>query len=426
MSEFKKTKIQNKAVRLISGKSKHNMLYGGSRSGKTFILVYAICVRAMKCESRHVMLRHTFNSIKTSVWMDTLPKVMSICFPYINLTPKNWDKSNYVLKLPNAEGTLSEIWIAGLDDDKRVEKILGKEFSTLYFNECSQLSYTSIQVALTRLAQKNSLAKKVYYDANPPSKKHWSYWLFEKKVNPVESEPLKDPDNYAKMLMNPADNIENIDEDYLNMLDALPEKERKRFLLGQYVDGDDGLAYYAFNNEKHVKEFTLPNHGTIFIGMDFNVHPMTAVVFKVFDNCIFVYDEAFLENSDTFKMCDYLLKKKYVGKVIPDSTGKNRKTSGKSDHRILKENGFEVMGTRNPFVTDRVNNLNRLFTEGRIVIHPRCKKLINDLNKVSWKDNKLDQKTDPMLTHISDCIGYGAWKLMPISDQNKGMDIIIR
>ena len=340
--------------------------------------------------------------------MDTLPKVLRICFPLLNV---KWNKTDYFIELPNG----SEIWIAGLDDDKRVEKILGKEFSTIYFNESSQLSHSSVQVALTRLAEKNILAKKVYYDCNPPSKKHWTYWLFIKKVNPVESEPLRNPENYASILMNPADNIENIDEEYLEFLRGLPEKEQARFLRGEFTDGDDGLAYYAFDQEVHVCDSVTRQSGTIFTGMDFNVAPMTSCSMSFVNGELHVFDEAFLMNSDTNKMCHHLKKKGYQGTVIPDSTGKNRKTSGKSDFVILKDNGFTILSTHNPFVTDRVNNINRLFNDNKIKIHPRCKKLINDLNKVSWKDNKLDQKTCATLTHISDCLGYAAWRLLPFS-----------
>jgi len=404
---FKKTIIQIKAIKLLSSKAKYIMLYGGSRSGKTFIIVFAIIVRACKIKSRHVMLRQTFNSIKTSIWLDTLLKVMEIAFPSLTIT-KN--KSDYYITLPNG----SEIWIAGLDDAKRVEKILGKEYSTIFFNECSQLSYSSVITALTRLAEKNELKKKAYFDENPPNKKHWSYWLFIKKLEPVESTPLDDPDEYASMLMNPKDNLENIDGDYLKMLAKMPEKDRLRFLEGEFVDANDGEAYYAFNREMHVKETKLLKEGSLFMGMDFNVNPMTCVIGQFYNDKFYIHDEIFLENSDTFKMVDALIKKGYRGTVIPDSTGKNRKTSGKSDHRILKEAGFQIPHVFNPFVTDRVNNINRLFTDNRIIINPKCKKLIGDLEKVSWKDNKLDQKTDSMLTHISDALGYLCWKLDPI------------
>ncbi len=333
---------------------------------------------------------------------------MAIAFPGLEY---RLNKTDYYVMLPNG----SEIWIAGLDDDKRVEKILGKEFSTIFFNECSQLKYSSVITALTRLAEKNSLQKKAYFDENPPSKKHWSYWLFIKKLEPVESEPLEDPDDYATILMNPKDNLENIDKDYLKMLSRMPEKDRLRFLEGEFIDANDGEAYYAFDRERHVESVS-KQPGSFFIGMDFNVHPMTAVICQYYNEKFYLVDEVFLENSDTFKMADYLLKKRYKGTVIPDSTGKNRKTSGKSDHKILTDVGFNIPYVRNPFVTDRVNNINRLFTDDRIIIDPRFKKLIGDLEKVSWKDNKLDQKTDPMLTHISDALGYLCWKLAPLEE----------
>jgi phage terminase large subunit len=347
--------------------------------------------------------------------MDTFPKVMSICYPDLSYAV---NKSDYCVTLPNG----SEVWFGGLDDDKRVEKHLGKEYSTIFFNECSQLSYSAIQIMLTRLAEKSELKKKVYYDENPPSKKHWSYWLFIKKLDPVESEPLENPEEYASIVMNPKDNLENIDSDYLKMLSRMPEKERKRFLEGVFTNDDDGAAYYSFDRERHVKDNGVAT-GSLYIGMDFNVQPMTAVVCSVSNGVINIHDEIFLENSDTFKMCDALIRKKYRGMVIPDSTGANRKTSGKSDHNILKEHGFRIPSVRNPFVTDRVNNVNRLLTDNRIIINPKCKKLIGDLEKVSWKDNKLDQKTDPMLTHISDAMGYALWHLDPIGTRSSAVKI---
>jgi PBSX family phage terminase large subunit len=375
--------------------------------GKTFLLVRSIIIRACKTKSRHIILRQHFNHIKTSVWLETLPKVLSTCFPHLTV---KWNKTDYFIELPNG----STIFVAGLDDEKHIEKILGKEFSTIYFNECSQLGYNSVQIALTRLAEKSDLRKKVYYDANPPTKRHWTYWFFIKGIHPENGQNLEQG-QYASMLMNPQDNLENIDEEYISLLNSLDEKQRKRFLLGEFNDDSDGSAYYAFNRDVNVTDFDSSyQSGQVRIGMDFNVMPMTAVIGYRVNDKFYIWDEMFLENSDTFKMCDQLKAKKYVGTVYPDSTGANRKTSGKSDHVILKESGFIIQSTRNPFVTDRVNNINRLLRDGKIIIHPRCKKLINDLEKVTWKNDELDQKTDKMLTHITDALGYLCWALDPI------------
>lgn len=409
MEEFRKTEKQKEASKLLKANIKNVMLYGGSRSGKTFLLCYAVFVRAIKEKSRHVILRQNFNHVKRSIWLDTLPKVIDLAFPKLSPHP---NKSDFFYKLANG----SEIWIGGMDDQKSVEKILGNEYSTIYFNECSQLDFSSIQIAKTRLAEKNNLIKKCFYDENPPTKSHWSYWLFEKGIDPIDEVPLSDPENYASLLMNPIDNLQNIDSEYVAMLEKMPEKEKNRFLLGLYNDETGGQVYYSFKRDVHVISLQ-KQPGTVMIAMDFNVNPFTAIVFQFINNSFYVIDEVFLQNSDTYKMCAELKSRGYSGlKILPDSTGGSRKTSGKSDFDILKENGFQIESTMNPYVQDRVNNVNRLFTSDKIFIDPKCKKLINDLEKVVWKDNKLDQSgTNKMLTHISDCLGYAAWKLSPIN-----------
>lgn len=406
MSEFKKTFVQERATELMASNYTHIMSLGGSRSGKTFNIVRAIIIRAAKCKSRHLILRLNFNHAKTSIWMDTLPKALKLCFPDLAV---HWSRTDYYITLPNG----SEIWIGGLDTSERVEKILGKEYSTIFFNECSQLTWSAVQVALTRLAEKSDIKKKAFYDENPPTKRHWSYWAFIKKVHPESGVPME---NYVSIKMNPEDNLENIDSEYMDILNSLDDKQKARFRDGEFADDSDGSVYYSFSREKNVREID-PSYkvGSLLVALDFNVQPMTGVVFYYVNKMFHVFDELFLENSDTFKMCSELINRGYKGaRIYPDSTGRNRKTSGKSDHAILTEAGFTVVDTRNPFVTDRVNNVNRLLRDERIFIAPKCKKLINDLEKVVWKNDDLDQKTDPMLTHISDALGYACHAIDPL------------
>jgi phage terminase large subunit len=407
---FKLTDKQNQALDIFTSNHRDIMLYGGSRSGKTLFTVWAIFVRASKTKSRHVILRDKFNHAKRSIWLDTIPKMLTMAMPDLKPIP---NKSDYYYTLPNG----SEVWIGGLDSKERTEKILGTEYSTIYFNETSQIDYNSVTIAKTRLAEKNSLIKKAYYDSNPPTKASWQYLLFEKKLNPIDNEPVDSPENYISFLMNPIDNLENIDQDYIKLLQSMPEADRNRFLHGLYSDESDGQVYYEFNRDNHVKEF-IEHFGTKFVLSDFNVDPHCSLVCQFVDGQIQVIDEWFLRNSDTPKAVHEWSKKYKGSTVIPDSTGKNRKTSGQSDFDIIKAAGFQIMSTHNPFVKDRVNNVNRCLKENKIIIHPRCKKLINDLERVSWKNNELDQKTDPLLTHISDALGYGCYNLLPQSKLN--------
>lgn len=407
---FKLTEKQSEALDLFTSDARDVMLYGGSRSGKTFFTVWAIFVRAAKCKSRHVILRHKFNHAKRSLWLDTIPKMLNIAMPDLN--PKQ-NRTDYYYTLPNG----SEIWIGGLDSKERTEKILGTEYSSIYFNETSQIDYASINIAKTRLAEKSNLINKCYYDSNPPTKASWQYLLFEKKLDPIDGVPIEDPHTFRSMIMNPVDNLDNIDPEYLKLLSRMPEAEKNRFLLGQYSDESDGQVYYEFRRDEHIKEF--PEYqGTKFICADFNVNPHCSLVFQFINGQIQVIDEWYLENSDTPKAVHEWSKKYKGSRVIPDSTGRNRKTSGQSDFDIITAAGFVIEHTFNPFVRDRVNLLNLRLKEGKILIHPRCRKLINDLERVQWKNNELDQRTNPMLTHISDALGYGCHKMLPQTTLN--------
>lgn len=238
---FKLTPKQVEANELLAGDATHIMLFGGSRSGKTFILTRAVCVRAIKAPgSRHAIVRFRFNAVKNSIVLDTFPKVMRLCFPGVKYT---LNKSDWYVTLENG----SEIWFAGLDDKERTEKILGMEFVTIYPNECSQIPYSSIETAITRLAQKAEqqaigdipelpLKPRVYYDCNPPSKAHWSYKIFKEKRHPDTKEPLKNQSDYASMQINPKDNQDNLADGYLDTLMAMSARARKRFLDGEYAD----------------------------------------------------------------------------------------------------------------------------------------------------------------------------------------------
>lgn len=221
------------ANRLIGSKAKHVLLYGGSRSGKTLVLMRALLMRAIYCESRHAVLRYRFNHLKGSIIYDTLPKMMDICFP--GLWPKcKLDKTDWFFRVPSRDGGWSEIWFGGLDDKERTEKILGAEYSTIYFNECSQIPWTSRNMAITRLAQNSGLRLKAFYDANPPSEVHWLARLFMQKVDPDTRIQIRDKDDYASMRINPIDNLPNLPAEYIRTLESLPERMRRRFLLGEF------------------------------------------------------------------------------------------------------------------------------------------------------------------------------------------------
>ena len=246
------------------------MLFGGSRSGKTFLAIYAILARAIKAPgSRHAVLRFAFNHLKASIIADTWPKVLALGYPGLNV---EMNKTDWYATLPNG----SQVWFGGLDDKERTEKILGQEYSTIYLNECSQIAYSSRLIALTRLAQKvehktrdgkpTTLPLRMWYDCNPPSDAHWSHSLFVKGIDP-ESRQGIDRSAYASCQMNPRDNLENLPEDYVKTLESMPVRMRKRFLFGVFGASTVGAVWTLEGIERYRTD-TLPDLQRVVIGVD--------------------------------------------------------------------------------------------------------------------------------------------------------------
>lgn len=271
---MKLTPRQEQANELLAGIATHIMLFGGSRSGKTFILVRAVCMRAIKApKSRHAILRFRFNAVKNSIVLDTFPKVMGLCFPGIKYT---LNKSDWYAQFENG----SQIWFGGLDDKERTEKILGMEFVTIYANECSQIPYGSIETAITRLAQKATqqaignlpevpLNPRVYYDCNPPPKSHWSYRIFKETRHPETKLGLSKPDDYVCLQMNPVDNTANLTDGYLETLQSLSARARKRFLDGEFADATPNALFHDESIDKwRVMDGKVPDMVRLVIAVD--------------------------------------------------------------------------------------------------------------------------------------------------------------
>jgi hypothetical protein len=270
---FHFTPKQEEAQRIIAGEAKHIMLFGGSRSGKTFLHVRNTVMRALKApESRHGVFRFRFNAVKASIVSDTFPKVMRLAYPGVAY---KLDKTDLIATYPNG----SQIWFGGLDDKERAEKVLGMEFITIMLNECSQIPLSSANLVLTRLAQSVDqviegretvpLRPRVYYDENPPSKGHWTYKLFVQKVDPDSKKPLANPEDYAAFKINPTDNAENIAADYLSTLDNMPSRMRKRFRDGDFADETPGALFTDELIEKwRVTDGIVPDMVRVVVAID--------------------------------------------------------------------------------------------------------------------------------------------------------------
>lgn len=291
---FIPTQKQLDLLALLSSDATNILAYGGARSGKTALLCEAIIYRArMFPRSRHLVARLHYNHARTSLLHESFTKALE-------KYPRDYEinKSDSVIFFKNG----SEIWVGGFDDSDRTEKILGHEYCTVYFNEISQISYDTMLIGKTRLAQNIPGCKnKAYYDCNPPSPLHWAYKLFIQKVEPKSGEPLARPELYKSIKMNPTDNVENLPEDYIeNNLATLPEHQRARFLYGEWVKSE-GVIYDKFDESMIIKADKVPAIEHYRCGVDFGLNS-TAILIGFSGDNVYVCDEIGMLNQTASKL----------------------------------------------------------------------------------------------------------------------------
>jgi hypothetical protein len=110
--------------------------------------------------------------------------------------------------------------------------------------------------------------------------------------------------------------------------------------------------------------------------------------------------------------------------IYGDASGSRRQTTGSSDYAMVREalcrSRYKRASYRiprsNPEVRERVNLMNAMLRaadgESRLFVDPRCREVILDLERVSYKPGSMliDKDRDPRRTHLIDALGYLVWQ----------------
>lgn len=197
----------------------------------------------------------------------------------------------------------------------------------------------------------------------------------------------------------------------------MDEKSFKQEFMASF-EVMSGRVYYPFERQIHVGKYPFNPNLPIWVGMDFNIDPMSTVVFQPQKNGeVWAVDEVVLFGSNTEEVCDELDKRywKYQNNVTiyPDPAGGQRQHArGETDLDILREKGFRKIKYRrkHPFVADRVNAVNRLLRAAdgtvKLRIDESCKHFINSLEQTIYKPGSRDVDKDGGTEHSADAAGY--------------------
>ena len=179
-----------------------------------------------------------------------------------------------------------------------------------------------------------------------------------------------------------------------------------------------GRVYYAFDRREHIANVEFNPKLPIWVGMDFNIDPMSTVIMQPQPNGqVWVVDEIVQVSSNTDDICTELEKRYYKYQnqvtVYPDPAGSARQHArGESDLDIIREHGFKRIKVRRQHsaIADRVNAVNRLLKTAsgdiRLYINPKCRHLIDSFEQTLYIAGSRDVDKSLGVEHSADAAGY--------------------
>ena len=204
----------------------------------------------------------------------------------------------------------------------------------------------------------------------------------------------------------------------------MDERQFKQEYLASF-ETYEGVIYYNFSRANVVEAAEIPR--TVIIGMDFNVSPATAVCMSRTADGLHIFDEIVMYSSNTDEMVTEINRRFGDRAIIvyPDPAGAQRKTSagGRTDITILQQAGYQVKyKPQHPAVRDRINAVNALLCNAsgqrRLFVDPSCRRVIESLEKQTYKPGTLVPNKDDGYDHLNDAAGYAIEMLFPIKRTN--------
>lgn len=244
-------------------------------------------------------------------------------------------------------------------------------------------------------------------------------WVYRRFIdNTVEG--------YEVVLARPYENrhlLEKVPDYYERLKRSYDDRFFEQEALGKYLNVQDGQAYHAFDRSRNLAPGEMDPGLPLRWALDFNVDPMSSVIAQIRGDVIHVIDEIVLRRSCTPELVEVFTSRYPFHRaglyIYGDATGQKRQTTGSADYEMVREGlrraGHEFhfrVPKSNPSVRDRVSWVNAMLRsagdETRLLIDPKCRELILDLEQVSFKpgSENIDKEKDPQRTHLSDALGY--------------------
>lgn len=370
----------------VESDSRYTLFCGGLGSGKTYAGAVWAAMMALKYQGvPGIITANSYSQLSKATLVTFFGILNDLGIPY-----------TYRRNAGEIEIYGTKIFTMSMEN---YDLLRGIEAGWAWSDECAFYRKESFNVLMGRIRDKSGTCQ--WKGTTTPNGFNWLYTDF------VETPLPKSEVITSKTI----DNLDNLSANYVEtLLGQYDSNLMRQELEGEFINLTSGKVYYGFDRNKNVKPVEERN-SIIHLGLDFNVDPLCGTFGFQRDGKIYVSAELYQRDSNTFSAAKEILTRypQTTVQVVCDQTGDRRKTSSSmTDHEILRRSYLDVLRFTNPPEKDRWNNLNRLLEQGLIVIDPKCKMLIADLEKLTH-DNK-----DEMLGHISTALGYMAWYFNPL------------
>ena len=386
----------------LKSKKPIKALVGGFGSGKTFIF--------LRETFKNMINKKNANGLSNGWVIYPTYDLAEELFvqPFTDMLMKNGIDFNYNQSKHRFTTGYGNIKIYQL---QKPQRIIGAELTYIGFDEFDVESYKNCDMAFKKsIGRMRGSEDCVIYIVTSPEGFGYTYKIFVEDNN---------KDRY--LVHGKTTDNTYLPKSYIELLESNYDKNLlKAYRDGEFVNLQAFSTYHSFKNtgeNSNVQRVSYNPTLPIQTCWDFNVSPMCCVLLqehrqspkiRIFD-CIQLHHQG--SEIITERMINTIKHKYPKAHIVafPDASGGSRHTAARySDHQLLRMSGFDVkVKSKNPPVTARVDAVNRLFDKNEMIIDPSCKSLIEDLIKTTNKVGTRDiDKSDKMLTHLSDALGY--------------------
>jgi phage terminase large subunit len=384
---------------VANDKTRFRVVVAGRRFGKTFLSIRELCYHAKEPNKDVWYVAPTYKMARQIVWKKLKNKLSDL----------NWISKTNETELSIILRNGSTIALKGADNYDSLRGV-GLDFIVLdeFADSAPDAFY---EVLRPTLSDKQGRA---LFIGTPKGIGNWAYEIYQNS--------LDDPASWSSYSFTTVEGGNVLEEEIEAARRDLDERTFRQEYLATF-ETFSGRIYYAFDRAANVRKYEGNTPDVVYVGMDFNIDPMSAVVAVRSGDTLHIIDEVRLFSSNTKEMVDEIKQRFPKSKVwvYPDPAGNQRKTSagGMTDITILQNAGFVVKAPRaHTPVRDRINAVNSRLCDStgirRLFVDGKCKYTIEGLERQTYREGSSQPDKESGYDHMNDALGYMIDYLFPV------------